>query len=165
MKPLIEQRRENYRNTQRYKLKKESFSIIANDCVGTFIYHDLGRRFLTPTINMFFESYNDYLEFLENINYYVNKVPQQIESTVDYPVGVISRDNKTITLRFMHYKTFDEAKDKWIEQGKRINFNKLIVFWNCASKDGPSPDLFNRFIKLPFKNKYIITGKRLKEKM
>ena len=34
------------------KLANPDFTIIASNCVGTIIYHDLGVPFLSPTINL-----------------------------------------------------------------------------------------------------------------
>ena len=39
---------------KRARLVKEDISILCNNCTGGFILHDLGLRFDSPTINMFF---------------------------------------------------------------------------------------------------------------
>ena len=36
------------------KTENKNFTIIARDCVGGILYHQLGERFLSPTINLFF---------------------------------------------------------------------------------------------------------------
>lgn len=50
----------------RKRLKNKNFSLITNNCTGGFIYHDLGLRFNSPTINLFF--YKDhFFTFLEHL--------------------------------------------------------------------------------------------------
>ena len=34
--------------------KTKDISIIANNCIGGCLYHDLGLKFLSPTIDLFF---------------------------------------------------------------------------------------------------------------
>ena len=33
--------------------KNDDFTLIARDCIGGILYHQLGLKFLTPTINLF----------------------------------------------------------------------------------------------------------------
>lgn len=40
----------------RKKLLKKNITIISNNCTGGFVYHDLGLRFNSPTINLAFGS-------------------------------------------------------------------------------------------------------------
>lgn len=56
----------------RRRLKNESFTLLANNCNGGFIYHDLGVRFNSPTINMFF-TLDHYFDFLEHITEYLQE--------------------------------------------------------------------------------------------
>ena len=46
-------------------LKNKTPNIIANNCNGTFIYKDLGLKFNSTTINLFFST-KDYMEFVED---------------------------------------------------------------------------------------------------
>ena len=72
-----------YRKALRYRLNKENrnrlvfdrenpFSIISSNCVGGVILHELGLKFNTPTINLFFVP-RDYLEFIQNLKYYTTE--------------------------------------------------------------------------------------------
>lgn len=72
VRPIILKRRINQQLSLRKRLKNNEFSIISNDCTGGVIYHDLGLRFTSPTINLFFEPYEDYLYFLSNIKDYLH---------------------------------------------------------------------------------------------
>lgn len=54
----------------RVKLFNQTPCIIASNCNGGIIYHDLGLKFLSPTINLFFYP-QDYLKFIMNLDHYV----------------------------------------------------------------------------------------------
>lgn len=75
-----------------------------------------------------------------------------------------SQGLRPISVYFMHYKSFEEAKSKWIERSKRVNFSKLLIIWNCADENGPNDGLYNSFQNLTFDNKILITGKRFNGK-
>ena len=72
------------------KVKNKEFTLLANNCVGGQIYHDLGLKFLSPTINMFFKC-DDYLLFLENLDEALNaNIEQVFRKDVKYPIGKIT---------------------------------------------------------------------------
>ena len=107
-------------------------TIICNNCMGGVIYHNLGLQFLSPTINLFIKG-NDYLNFCRNLKYYSNCELIQIEdNTNNYPVGcLIPHDNEhqKIMIYFQHYKSFEEAKYKWMERFKRVNWDNMYFIW------------------------------------
>ena len=47
------------------------------------ILHELGERFNSPTVNLFFKA-EDYLKFLENLDYYLKHALVEVESEKDY---------------------------------------------------------------------------------
>ena len=126
-------RRKKYLAQLRSKNKNLSPSIISNNCIAGIMYHDLGLRFLSPTINLFFAP-DDYIEFVDHLEHYIHCVPEEVTMPdVSYPVGVLSRDDKKIFVYFMHYTSFDEAWDKWVERAKRVDFKNLYVIFEYAS--------------------------------
>ena len=52
-----------FKELRRLRLKNRTPSIIASNCVGTFIYYDMKLRYQSPTINLSFDM-NDYVRFL-----------------------------------------------------------------------------------------------------
>lgn len=62
---------------------------------------------------MYFSN-DDYLEFLNNLEYYLKEPLFEHKNSKgnDYPIGYINKKNKSgkILLNFMHYKSFEEAK-------------------------------------------------------
>lgn len=147
---------------KRISLKNKGFTLIANNCNGGIIYHSMGERFLSPTINLFIPV-EDYFCFLENIHEAVATDIYEIETdragkTFKYPLGELTLKNgKTIQIHFMHYKSFDEAQTKWIERCKRINFRNLFVLMEMGIET--TDEYAERFRNLPFKHKVAITNR------
>lgn len=92
-------RKRNY--MRRSRLKNKNFTIISSECAGGVIYHDLGLRFDSPTINLWFKP-DDYLAFLKDIKYYLNTniLVEDKECNLEYPVGILGEKGKQIRLFF-----------------------------------------------------------------
>ena len=151
--------RRKYQKRLQKELHNSKPSIISSNCIGGIMYHDLGLLFSSPTVNLFFK-HDDYISFLENLEGFLSCSPKEIKlDGYNYPVGELTYKEITIKLFFMHYKTFEEAYAKWEERKKRIDFNNLFIVWEVALENGPEKDLLNRFLKLDYKNKVLITGK------
>lgn len=147
----------------RKRLINQNFTLFSNNCNGGFIYHDFGMKFNSPTINMFF--YLDhYFTFLENWEKYIKldlmecKQPLY-EPDFKYPIANLG-DNvelPMIELHFMHYKNFYQAKEKWDQRKKRINFNNLFAIFSFF--EDTDVDWLKRFDSIPIKNKIAFTNK------
>lgn len=136
----------------RKRLTNKDFSILCNNCVGGVILHELGERFNSPTVNLFFNT-EDYIKFLENLDYYLQQSLVEIQSDRGYPVAKLD----DITIYFMHYSTFDEAKRIWEKRTSRINQNNLYVI--LVQQNGCTEDLLKRFDNLPYEHKVALTAK------
>ncbi len=94
----------------------------------------------------------DFVKFLQNIQYYLNCDMTFVEEpNISYPIGVLD----DIRIYFQHYSTPEEAKEKWMERSKRINFNKLFIM--STDRDGCTYQDLHDFNDLPYKNKVIFT--------
>ncbi len=111
------------------KLTNTEFTILCPNCVGGLIYHRLGEKFNSPTIDLTINS-DDFCNFLENLEYYISK-DVDYHSTRDdgVPVGIIRGDNiySDIKIYFTHYKDFDKARDKWNERKLRIKKENIYA--------------------------------------
>ena len=112
------------------KVREESkdiqqFSLLTSDCMAGLIYHTMGRRFLSPTINMSIED-RDFLKFLTNMDYYLEQ-NLVFGEKVHYPIGYLGEGDRRIRICFEHYKTENEAKEKWEERKKRLQFNNIFI--------------------------------------
>lgn len=97
-------------------------SIICSNCIGGIIYHNLGMPFLSPTINLWMPT-SDFIKFIRNIREYVEEDLVLVSTEKGYPIVSL----KDIIIHFNHYKTFKEAKEKWNERKKRIDYDNLYI--------------------------------------
>lgn len=140
-----------YMEIKRLRLKNKNATIISSNCNGTFIYYDMRRRFLSPTINLSFDI-NDYVRFLENLRWYMEQpITPYPDDRFAYPCGMLG----DIEIRFNHYKTFDEAIAKWEERKRRIDWDNLFILG--IDGDNCTYESLRRFDALPYKNKVIFT--------
>ena len=140
----------------RRKLINTDVTILANNCNGGFIYHDLGLRFNSPTINMFFY-YDHFFTFCENLDYYFKEKLRLAEKPLyksidkDYPICELGEGEKRIELHFLHYETFEEALELWERRKKRINRDNIFIVWTFF--DITDEEWLKRFDKIKIKNK------------
>lgn len=145
----------NKRNRKR--LKNHDFSLIASNCNGGFILHDLGMRFNSPFVNLWMKP-KDYIKMLGNLKDYMSQELIFVkEDGIDYPVGML----KDVKVFFQHYHSEAEAKQKWETRKKRMNYNNLFVLFTdqerCTKAD------LEQFDKLPFDKKIVFTSKSYPE--
>ena len=118
----------------RNRLRNENITIISANCVGGVIYHDLGLKFNSPTVNLYFNA-SDYVKFVSNLTYYLQCELKEIDSEFDYPCALCG----DIVLHMVHYQNFEEGKKKWEERIKRINYENLYFIMvdrdGCEEKD------------------------------
>lgn len=136
---------------EKRKLNAQNFSIISQNCIGGVFYHDMGMKFLSPTINLFFKE-PDFIRFISNLKYYVSLDPE-MRWEEEYPVGRLD----DIEVHFMHYSTCKEAKDIWNRRKLRINFDKIIVL--ATDRNGFTDETYKEWKKIPYK-KLLFTVKR-----
>ena len=156
------------RNIRRIFLKNKNFTIISDNCWGGFIYQRYNLKYRTPTIGLFFYP-QDYIRFLENINYYLSiplKVGTRKDSKYkdinperDYPIGVLD----DVEIQLLHYKSCEEAISKWEKRKKRIDFNNCLIKMSNRSSLFTA-DIYQRFENLKFKNKILFTKDNVKYK-
>ena len=129
------------------ELSNRDFTIISNNCWGGMIYESYGMRKLSPTVGMFFLA-DDYIRFVCDLKTYVNQPLTMIEPhnskyydilsadrPVDYPIGKIG----DVEMMFLHYKSNEEAIEKWNRRVDRINWDNLLIKFNdnngCTEKN------------------------------
>jgi len=142
---------------EKARLTNHSPSLIANNCIAGFLYHDLSLPFNSPTINLWINS-EDYMTFLERFAFFLNQeiVDNPLEA-YEYPVG----DLVGIDILFQHYHSFKEAKETWDKRAKRVDFNNLFIIF--VQRDDTTQDHVQRFLQLPFVNKIYLTNQRVED--
>ena len=116
----------------RHKNKNEDFTLIARDCVGGIVYHQLKLKFLSPTINLFFTPV-DFNKFCLHLKEYIQgELVELKDDEVTYPVGLLYPEKGSsvtgpVRVDFMHYDSFEQAYKKWNERKQRINWDNIYV--------------------------------------
>lgn len=117
-------RRRSLDERNRRRLKNHAPSVIANNCNGGVLCHDLGLRFNSPTVNLFIP-FPDYVRFCKELRHYLSlpaEAMTEADLSSEYPTGYL----EDLPLHFVHYSAFEEAKDKWFERAARVDFGTFI---------------------------------------
>ena len=142
-----------YKNRRKKaKLKNNDVTILCSDCIGGVIYNDFNMRFNSPTINLYIKPF-DFIKFCKKLGFYLS-CELKFKENKNHIVGMLS----DIEIHFLHYKTFEEAKNKWIERSKRINKDNICLILTC--KDGYTLKDIEDFDKLDYKNKVVFVPKK-----
>ena len=145
-------------------MKNKTFTIISNNCVGGYIYQHFGLKYRTPTAGLFLEA-EDFLKLCTDYKRYFSKEIQFIaceqsknyeifkdsDRWGEYPIGKID----DIEIYFMHYKSEEEAREKWYRRVSRINEKNVIFLY--SENEGCSQNFVKRFMMLPSKDKICFT--------
>lgn len=149
--------REKINLKNRERLENSNFSVISSNCNGAFILHDLGQRFNSPTVNLFFYP-KDFIRLLKNLKYYMSlKLKFVEEEGIKYPVAFLD----DIKIYFMHYKSNEDAEQKWEERKKRINYDNLFIM--MTDRDDCSYEDLKEFDLLDYENKVVFVHKEYPE--
>ena len=154
----------------RKRLLQTDFTIISNNCWGGVISQYLGVRYNSPTVGLVIFP-EDYLNFCADLKRYLDielifielkdskmadRFQSQLHSCADFPVGVLG----DIEIYFMHYKSEQEAYEKWNRRKERINWDKML--FKLSERDGTTEDQLMAFAKLPY-NKIIFTQEKYRD--
>jgi uncharacterized protein (DUF1919 family) len=152
-------------NFKRRKFKFTNFTIIANNCFAGIIYRNNNIPYQSPTCGLFIMP-DDYIKFIYNLKKYLSKEMQQISindskykeylETINYS-GTIGKIDD-IEVMFLHYKDFEEAKNKWYKRAERINYDKIIYKFN--DQNNCTYDNLKDFQSFKAKNKLCFTAKK-----
>ncbi len=118
----------------------------------------------SPTAGLYIQ-FPDYILFLQHLKDYCsqpisfkNAGCQEISNREGYPIGVLSYDKEEIVVHFLHYKSQEEAKEKWERRCKRIDFDNLLIIG--SETDGCQKEDIEKFANLTYHNKIFFTKNR-----
>lgn len=151
--------RYNLNKKNQKRLKNDNFSILASNCIGGVLYHELGMPFLSPFINMYVEPH-DFIKFLkspkEYLRYELNDVTAE-KLTENYPIAKL----KDIILHGVHYNSFEDMRDSFERRSKRINWSNVYII--MCERDGCTYEDLLEFDKLEYKRKIVFVHKEMPE--
>ncbi len=146
-------------------VKNNNFTIISNNCWAGKCYQYLDMPYLTPTVGLYFFA-PDYIKFISNLKYYLEIPLEFIDATESkyYDELCLRNQIKNIIARldnveivFLHYKTKEEAIEKWERRKKRVNYDNIIIKFSrmnlCTEPE------FEAFSKIPFTSKFFIDNR------
>lgn len=146
-------------------IKSKNFSVISNNCWAGRLYQYLDMPYLSPTAGLYFFA-PDYIKFVSDLHRYLNtplhfinpeesKYYEEIKKRgqTEKPVGILD----DVEIVFLHYKTKEEAEEKWNRRKERVNFDNIILKFSrmdlCTEKE------IAEFDSLPFQNKFILNNR------
>ena len=135
------------------------YCIISNNCYGIDYYKEQHIPYNTPFVGLFLYP-ECYIRLLENFDS-VMKMDLTYcmfskYGKTTYPVGNLGKD---IEIHFLHYKTFQEASDKWKRRKARMHSLADCIVKFC-DRDGFEKSHGQRFLDLPFKSKVLFVTKK-----
>lgn len=160
-----------FAHQRKKKINNDDFSIICNNCWGGYVYRFFGLPYMSPTVGLYINP-KDYICFLSDIRGYLNTPLEFIKpeeskyfddlkrkNQLHVPIGKI----KDVEIVFLHYKTKNEAYEKWTRRAARVNYNNLIVKFsqmnNCGLQELAAFDRLNFKKMVMFVNKAEIADK------
>ena len=133
-------------NIRRRKINNNDFTIISNNCWAGYVYRRYGMSYLTPTVGLYFFA-DDYVKFCKDLKAYMQLPLEFISHTESKYSEIIKKRNQynvpiarvgDVEIIFLHYKTEEEAREKWERRAKRINYDNLIFkfsMMNCCTDE------------------------------
>lgn len=147
------------------RLMNPNFCIISRDCWGSRVYQELNLEYNTPFVGLFLFS-PCYIRLLSNFHWFMDqdivfvdesKYPtaNELRKTNYYPIGVLGGE---VEVHFLHYKSVDDADEKWKKRSARVNYQNLFIAYN--DKESFTEELLNKFENLPFQHKVFFTANK-----
>ena len=137
-------------------LKNTKFVIIADNCWGGAVYQWYERPYNSPFAGMRIYG-NCYIKLLSKFDYYMSQnlifIPKSKYPyrEITYPLALLG----DVEIHFTHYKTKEEAEEKWIRRTKRMlqETDKDNYFFKICDACKADKAIFKKFYELPYKNK------------
>lgn len=148
------------------RIKQKDFTVISNNCWAGKLYQYLDMPYLSPTVGLYFFA-DDYLKFLNNLRYYFSlelcfisveesKYKEILVQQGHDRVPIALLDDVEVV--FLHYKTKEEADEKWNRRKQRINWNHLII--KFSRMNGCTESHLRIFSELPFSQKIMLNNRK-----
>lgn len=140
------------RNKLRKRNTNKEFSLFTGNCMGGYIYHQLGLKFKSPTINLMILQ-PDFYKLVSDLEYYMSLPLIPKESG-----GVLQASLGDLTINFTHYSSFEEASEAWYKRAKRINYEQVYII--TTDRDGITEEDIARLGNVKCKKLVVFTAKK-----
>lgn len=152
------------------RLCRRKFTIVSNNCWGAHVYKALARPYTTPFVGLFIPP-ADYMLLIADVGHLVHADIKFISSSrhqgverfraerrADYPVGLL---DGRIELHFMHYRSPEEAVEKWRRRTDRASWDDKSLFFKFCDHDGATDEQIRRFDRMTELSGVCFTGRKL----
>lgn len=141
----------------------QPFTILSNNCWAGHVYRYFSQPYDTPTIGLYFFA-PDYIRFLSDLKRYVEidlgfiKENESKYSRIlkqrnhGCPIGLLD----DVEIVFLHYKSEEEAYEKWKRRCDRIHWDRL--FCKFSEQNFCSQNDLRDFDQLDYKHKFVFTS-------
>ncbi len=154
---------------RRKRLTARDFSIISNTCIGGVISNSLGEQQRSPTVNLVIYE-EQFLQFCRHLKAYSQcplEEPNEQEKAqfadLKYPVGILrGGELPDVNIYFIHYHSFEEAKEKWEKRFARVNYDNLCIVMDRGMD--ARDEILDEFHALPYARKVFFTHKEDRER-
>lgn len=151
-------------NIWRYPLKKRMTKkckscnkrILASNCIGGLLYHDIGKPFTSPTINLTIGG-EDFIKLCKKPEFYLKSEPIfEKTSPEGYPIANLNG----ILIYGVHYPDFETFKEQWVKRSKRfLEHDEQEILVVTTDSFLTTNELLNEFRTLPYR-KVCFTNKK-----
>ena len=151
---------------RRKQLCDESFTIISNNCWGGHCYRYFSLPYNSPTVGLYFYP-DDFIKFVQRLNHYMSMELKFIQPSMSkyYPLLVEKGETAVpigllddVEIVFLHYKTEQEALEKWNRRKARMNWDHLC--FKFSEMNGCRNEHLQAFDALPYPDKFVFTVRR-----
>lgn len=150
-------------NRRKKRLNNSDFTIICNNCWGGYVYRRYGVPYLSPTVGLYFFA-SDFIKLCSDVKGYMQKPLEFIPYTESKYQAEIEAKGQTavpiarlgdVEVVFLHYKTQEEAAEKWTRRAERINYENLI--FKFSKMNGCGDEEMTAFDAFDFRKKIMFT--------
>jgi uncharacterized protein (DUF1919 family) len=141
------------------RLKSRNFTLISDDCWGAELYHALNLEYTTPFVGLFVPP-SHFIKLIKNLKHYMAEPIEFVESSIyrhekfsDYPIGLVGKD---VEIHFLHYRSREDAENKWAKRKFRIFWDNL--FFKIDLERGITPEDIAEIQKL-HENNILLFGR------
>lgn len=138
-------------------LKNKEMTFLCPNCIGGIIFHDLGLKFQSPTVNLMFNQ-RDFVKFVLDLEKYID-LPLNFFKHPEYDCPCAKLGD--LTIHFTHYHTTEEAQAKWNERKSRIDWNNMFIF--CEERDGISKEEIFSLKSIKARGVVVFTANKYKD--
>lgn len=140
------------KSRMRKQLHNKNITFLCPNCIGGILFHDLGLRFMSPTVNLMMTQ-TDFVKFVLNMEYYL-KEKFVFYTDPQYSCPCAHLDD--IDIHFTHYHTAQEAENKWKDRAKRIQKENIFIF--LEERDGLTKEEILKLSTLKVKGIVVFTA-------